>query len=200
MVPADLEESHGVFRVSFLLFDVHLQSGAVYKVEVLQLMLALLVPALDNLRTSHGICECMVRDEEVKLPALFRFNSVHVGADLVLQALAIGLELGVIHGMPPVGGVRADGLANGDVVVQLEDLESLVLCRFRVGLLLARVDRVALHARDGVEGLMHRRVEDAAARCKLALPLPVVGADVEHQERSGPLAHVLEHALTLRER
>merc|ERR1719464_2205826 len=121
----------------------------------------------------------MVRDDVVEFLTLLLLGPVHELAYLILQALAVSLKLLVVHTVPTVRRVRADGLADRDVMVQLEDPVRVVILRVR--LFLARVDGIALDTVHGVEGLVHGGVENAAARGKLPLPLPVVGPNVEHE-------------------
>mmetsp|Transcript_50045 Transcript_50045/g.143887 ORF Transcript_50045/g.143887 Transcript_50045/m.143887 type:complete len:270 (+) Transcript_50045:542-1351(+) len=182
MVLRELQEAHRVLRILVLLLDVHLEGRAVHKIEMPQLLVAIGLAALQDLRTGHRIREGVVGDEVVELFTLPLLDLIHESADLFLQALAVSSELLVVHAVPAVRGVGAHGLANRDVVVQFEDLEGRVVVWLRhwVFLHLAGVDGVTLHAGHGVEGLVEGGVEDAASGRKLALPLPVVRADVEH--------------------
>lgn len=75
------QKSHGVLRIAFLLLDVHLQCGAMNKVEMLQLGFALPVPSLNNLRSCHCIRKGVVGDQIVELLALFCFHLVHERAN-----------------------------------------------------------------------------------------------------------------------
>ena len=71
------QKAHGIFGITFLLFDVHLQSGAMNEIEMFQLRLSLLVSSLNNLRCRHGIRKGMVRDQIIKFLALLCFYLVH---------------------------------------------------------------------------------------------------------------------------
>merc|ERR1719160_20941 len=93
------------------------------KIEVLQLLVALLATPVEDLRSCHSVGESMVRNDVVELLAFPLLNLVHESAHLVLQTLGVGSILLLIHGMPPVRRVWADRLADGDVVWNLEDLE-----------------------------------------------------------------------------
>lgn len=75
------QKSHWVLRIAFLLLDVHLQCGAMNKVEMLQLGFALPVPSLNNLRSCHCIRKGVVGDQIVELLALFCFHLVHERAN-----------------------------------------------------------------------------------------------------------------------
>mmetsp|Transcript_77743 Transcript_77743/g.166691 ORF Transcript_77743/g.166691 Transcript_77743/m.166691 type:complete len:236 (+) Transcript_77743:836-1543(+) len=184
MLLGGLQEAHGVLRVTPLLLDVHLQGGAMHEIEVLQLLVALGAAAVEDLSASHGVGEGVVGDEVIKLLALLLLDLIHESADLVLEALAVGSELLLVHGVPTVGRVWAHRLADGDVVAQLENLEGGIVVRLgdRILLNLARVDGIALHTGHGVEGLVKRGVQDATSWGELALPLPVVRADMEHHD------------------
>ena len=152
-----------------------------HKIEMSQLGLALLVPPLNDLSCCHGIGEGMVGNEIVKLLALLGLDLIHEFTDFILKALEIGIILLLSHGVPPVGGIRAHRLTNGDVVFNLEDSEGWIILGIR--LLLAWVDGVTLHARHVVHALMERSMQNATTRSELSLTLPIVGANLEDQHR-----------------
>mmetsp|Transcript_51281 Transcript_51281/g.111301 ORF Transcript_51281/g.111301 Transcript_51281/m.111301 type:complete len:233 (-) Transcript_51281:3-701(-) len=183
MLEGELVETHGILWVPSLLFEIHLQGCPVDEIEVLQILVALFLSTLQDLRSCHSIRESVVRDDVVKFAPLLLLNGIHVLAHFLLQPLGILGEFLWAHAVPTEGGIWADGFANGDVVCQLEDFEIGLLAISWCGICLhlTWIDGVALHARHGVEGLVEGRMQDATAWSKLTLSLPVVCSDLEHQ-------------------